>query len=167
GYVILYHKYETFWKTLFNRIYVDEKGLKDDCERLGLFFASPDRNPKKRLDTRIECIKEIEWICNSVKHKGGYAKDKSPDRYSTIDISKPIPVNTELFTIHIDFMFEYYLYIAQFINGIFIVRALNKVIEVLDTDIEKKRFKSNIEAQEASIISKTSELSRRWNILKK
>ncbi len=109
GYVNIYHKLESYRAELISL--VNERGRELYHKEVDIAAYLLQRAHKFKIDdlnNYPETIKRINWICNCIKHYGGYPRKKNPpESCKGMDMTKKMVLSKEDLERDIDFLIQY------------------------------------------------------------
>jgi hypothetical protein len=105
GYVNMFHKLEGFRGELITLINERGRELFNKDVDIAAYLIRVHKFEINHPENYPETIRRINWICNCVKHYGGYPKKKNPpDTCKGMDVTKKIVLSKEDLERDIDFL---------------------------------------------------------------
>jgi hypothetical protein len=108
GYVNIFHKLEGFRDELIALVNERGRELFNKDVDIAAYLIRVHKFEIGHPKNYPETIRRIQWICNCVKHYGGYPKKKNPpDTCKGMDMTKKIELPKEDLERDIDFLIEF------------------------------------------------------------
>ncbi len=153
GYIMLFHKYEHFSKSIIKILYnvSSEKEVKKVLSNLVKQYDFPDH----KGDDRSENLKEVQWINNSAKHHAGCAFEENkadiPIKYIGLKPTEKIKLSKKELLHHIDFMLQYQ---AKVVEVLISINAMESLQDTLKSKGLKKEVIETLECMRLIFESK-------------
>jgi hypothetical protein len=108
GYVNIFHKLESFREELIALVNERGRELFNKDIDIAAYLIRVHKFKIDDLKNYPETIRRINWICNCIKHYGGYPKKKNPpDSCKWMDVTKKIVLSKEDLERDIDFLIQF------------------------------------------------------------